>query len=266
MNWSKAKNILIILFICADIFLAFVALFFTGNIERTPAEITEAAAEIIKKGGIDVDASLLSTGVSSVNIPELKNIISDNDAFAKQLLGDDCKKTSGTYSSEKGELCISGDTFSFVPKSIDGISAMSKTPSATGRQVLAALGIKDKNILCTFSEKGNILNISKQSNGMTFFCSSIDAEFSGSEIIKISGSWYCETGRHSPQTQLKPISSLLIDCTASLNGEKKTVQKIIPGYYIQNKDNDRVFPTPCIKIMFTDGSELVQNSAETQNL
>ena len=264
MNWSKAKNILIVLFICADLFLCFVIIMFTGDFGRTPSEITDTAAQIIQKSGIGVDSALLKTKITSVNIPELENAAVDKDAFAETVLGGSYTKNGEGYTSAKGTLSFGVDCFEFVPGADTNLSLMPKTPSAMGRRALAYLGISDKNIICSVSEKdGNVnLNITKQANGMRFFCSSIDVQYSKTKILKISGSWYFETGKRSQKKQLTPVSSLLIDAAAELNGEKKTVREIIPGYYIPHGGSNRLFPTPCIKVIFTDGSELIQDSAE----
>ena len=264
MNWSKAKNILIVLFICADLFLCFVIIMFTGDFERTPAEITDTASQIIQKRGMEIDSALLKTKITSVKIPELENAAADKDSFAETVLGANYTKNDEGYTSAKGVLSFGENCFEFVPGADTNLSLMPKTPSVMGRQALAYLGINDKNIICSVSEKdGNVnLNITKQADGMRFFCSSIDVLYSKTKILKISGSWYSETGRQSQKTQLTPVSSLLIDSAAELNGEKKTVKEIIPGYYIPNGGSNRLFPTPCIKVIFTDGSELIQSSAE----
>lgn len=270
MNWSRAKNILIVLFICADLFLLSVIVLFTGQPGRTPDSITEAAVQILKNSGIEADPKLLQAKNHTVYIPEAENIILSYDSFAEKVLGANPEKSENTYFGEKGKIIFTGDSFEYIPavKVFKDFSLTMNNPASLSSQILSALGISDKNITYNVTQTGSRyrLNISKQRKNMQMFCCSIDVIYTSGGIESISGTWFSETGRESDETELKPVSGLMIDYV-SLFGKSdtvKTVDNILEGYYIPSDDelHKKLFLTPCIKITFSDGSEAYVNSAE----
>lgn len=264
MNWSKAKNILIVLFVFADIFLLSVLLIISDGIKKTPDGIAETAVRLAAKNGINISPELLKTNISKVHIPELLNVAYDEDEFARTVLGDDAEKNNGVYTGKNGELTVDGHTFSFLGE----ISVSSRNSAAVSARVFSLLDIKDKDFVCTVSDKDGIreLIITKKSGGMNFFCCSLSVVLSGNSIQKITGSWFTETGKYSEETQLKPIAGILIDAASVNDGTQKNAASVSEGYMLPDNylSESKFFPTPCVCFNFSDGSKTYLPSAENE--
>lgn len=264
MNWGKAKSILIALFVCADIFLLSVILFFSSDIQKTPDNVTQAASEIIEKGGITVDEKFLKEPPVELQIPEMKSVLNSADDFAENILGENTSKNDNTFSSEKGTLTVDGNYFEFVPA--EQISVSVKNPVSAAKKILNLLAVNSEHITSTVetTENGDyMLVISQKKNNIYYFCSEIKVVFSEENVKKISGSWFCENSDRSAEITTKPISGLLVDYSLRNNGRQKKITDILHGYSLpDNVGQSDFFPTPCIKIVFSDGSSEYIPSAE----
>lgn len=264
MNWGKAKSVLIVLFVCADLFLLSIILFFSGDVKQTPGDIVAAASEIIKNGGITVDERFLKEKSSEVYVPELESVTKIPEEFAAKLLGEIRSEENGTFSGERGELSIDGKYFEFTPS--EQILLSSKNSASSAKKILKLLGINDKNIVSETKGAGDncILHISAQIDGMYLFGSEIDVSFSERGVKKISGCWFSETGNLSDETATKPISGLLVNYALHNADGQKTITDILPGYLIGESapPQSAFFPSPCIKIIFSNGNTEYIFSAE----
>lgn len=273
MNWSRAKTILIIFFICTNIFLLFILLFFMDSTPRVSEEIVASTVQILKANGIDADEKLLMQKNEPVYIPEAENIVKNRKEFAENLLGSETKEESDDfYSGSKGTVLFDGDRFEFLP--VSGFmkseikSSYAQNSSGLQANIVSLLGIFDTDLVFKTKEENGVyfLNISRKKGNMQYFCCSADVEYSNEGIKKISGTWFREKGRKQQLAEQKPITGLMIDYIGAKENteEKKTVADIVSGYYIpeDGKYHEKIFLTPCIGLFFTDGQMYYINSTE----
>ena len=265
MNWSRAKTILIVLFVCSNLFLLSIILT-SNNTKKTSDSVTDAAIQLMQSNGITVDVNILKGLPTKTHIPELESVTADRESFIKAVLGAEYKADGDTYSSDKGTLYLNENYFELIPSEKHSVS--SRNSSTTAQKSLSLVGIKDKNLVSDMkiSDTGNYtLHISKRKGNMHIFCSSIDAVISEHRIQKVSGSWFSETGENSSETALTPVLSLLTDYALHNNDGEKSVTAVLCGYFIpDNKSaSGKFYPTPSIKVFFLDGSEAYIPSAES---
>lgn len=273
MNWSSAKNILIIFFVCTNLFLLIVLLFFSDNTPRVSEEIVASASEILRKNGIEVPEKLMMRKNEPVYIPEAVNIIENKDNFIKKLLGENVsEKSENIFSSPNGTLSFYGDFFEFLPSEEylkkETVFSDTTNRSAFLSKITSLFSLDGSDLVFTTTEINgkNVLNITKEQGNMRFFCCSVDVEYTKNSVEKISGIWFSEKGRKSEAVEQKPLSALMINYLSQNESLQvsKTVTDIVSGYYIpqSNVYHERLYLTPCIKIIFSDGSFFYETSAE----
>ncbi|NLY43337.1 MAG: hypothetical protein GX066_05085 [Clostridiaceae bacterium] len=118
MNWSKVKTIMIILFLCINIFL--VISLITSRYESVTirSETLEDTVEILQKNSIIVDRSIIPTKMENLPLLQMENSEQDPDLFAKKILGEGYdKKEDGNgyyYSSDGKTLEVHGCEFYYA--------------------------------------------------------------------------------------------------------------------------------------------------------
>lgn len=108
MEWSKAKTILIMLMLAANIFLGANIVIQLNENRRGEAEMVNSAWSIISGQGVSVDKELLLDMPDSMSGYVFSRNPADEKAAAKGLLGE-CREVQPgggiySYTSEKGEL------------------------------------------------------------------------------------------------------------------------------------------------------------------
>ena len=86
MNWGRAKTILIMLFVLADIFLAIVLMQTRANISTLSEDTISATVQVLKQHNISLDASIIpEKRVENRNVI-MQNHFDDPVAVAKKML------------------------------------------------------------------------------------------------------------------------------------------------------------------------------------
>ena len=121
MYWSRVKTILIILFLCINIFLL-VSMMVTINDTITISQDTvENTIQVLKQNNIKVDRSIIPTKMHDLPILVMENLLSNPDIFAEKILGKDFTKSTGEeiyiYTAGDKYLTINGCVFEYVDKS-----------------------------------------------------------------------------------------------------------------------------------------------------
>ena len=114
MNWSRVKTVLIILFLCTDIFL--LATYLTSKYASSTIspEVIEATVDVLASNDITVDPSIIPQKIPGVMSFEAENVIFDYEAFAKSILGEKFTQTESGYEGVMGTISFSGDRFDFI--------------------------------------------------------------------------------------------------------------------------------------------------------
>ncbi len=214
MNWSRAKTILIALFLVVDLFLLTTIL--KGSDAITP-EIISSTVDILSANGITVSADMIPSNVKSAPYSEAENVIESYDEFAKLLLGEDCYLSGdNSFSSNGATVSFSGNSFIYKNKNISNSIAGDKNPQNIASVFLKSIGFDLSDAKISYQASGNDANVtfSNYAGSLPVFNSSVTVSLSDEEITSISGTWFNVISTRGQDAALKSITSILIDSVA----------------------------------------------------
>lgn len=236
MNWSRAKTILIILFLLADLFLLVNLVTSTYKSTAVTPEIIASTKQILKNQGIKIDTSLIPANVNPAPYAEADNVITDYDAFSKLFLGENFVKTGDfLYESNIGTLSFTGDSFSFEAKSSpDNTILDEKSAQSAVLTFLKGKGF-DLSKAELYSEKtadGFTIILKNTVNSLPLFNSVITATVSRNNVVKLSGSWFNHIGVKGAVNELKTVTSILIDFIPMVTATPTEITGLEIGYIV----------------------------------
>ena len=177
MNWSRVKTVLIILFLCTDIFL--LATYLTSKYASSTIapEVIESTVEVLKSNDITVSSSVIPQKMPNVMSLDAENVISDYEAFAEKFLGKDMSKTDYGYESVAGKLTFFGDRFNFKKNTVlDAVTDLipvtdEKMAKDTAISSLQQLGfdLKNARISTEKTKTGYTVTLENQANSLPIF-------------------------------------------------------------------------------------------------
>lgn len=274
MNWSRAKTILIIFFICTNLFLFSVILISADRTSIVTDDIVSSTVSILKNNKVEIDPEIIPRKTSSVDMIEFENWISDYFEFAKKFVGEDAKKqTENTYVGANGKISFSGDEFTYHPAtSIDTKTIIIKNHQVPEEKialsVLEHFGFSDENLVIFKTENQNQkkITITKEKGTLSFYDCKIDMFISEEKIYKISGSWFFEGENLKEKFTVKNVTGVLIDYL-SLTHRPKTEEKIVLiklGYSSLEKGvyHKQIVAPPCWRFILSNGEEYTLHSSE----
>ena len=96
MNWSKAKNWLIVLFIGVNLFLVFTII--RTNVQSSTIDRDTIAniVNILQENGIAVEADVIPQSMPDLGPIDVMNSLSDYDALAALVLDANAQKAADT--------------------------------------------------------------------------------------------------------------------------------------------------------------------------
>lgn len=211
MNWSRAKTILIALFLIVDLFLLTTIL--KGS-DRISPEIISSTVEVLKNNGITIDKGIIPEKSQRTPYSEVENVITSYDEFAALLLGDDITLSSdNSFSADSKKISFSGNSFVYENSiSVNDISN-DKNPQTIAAEFLKSIGFDLSEAKVSSQRQGKSTNITfnNYSNSLPIFNSSVTVSVSGEIVTSVSGMWFNRINTNEPDTALKSITSILID-------------------------------------------------------
>lgn len=262
MNWSRVKTVLIILFLCTDIFL--LATYLTSKYASSTVspEVIESTVEVLKNNNISVNSSIIPQKIPSVISLDAENVIADYETFAKKILGNEIKAIDFGYESVVGKVTFFGDRFNFVKNTmIDAIiDVIPVTDEKIAKDVtvssLQNLGfdLENTEIITEKSDTGFTVTLENKANSLPIFNSQVVVELSKSGITSVSGIWFNVAESQSGNNNIKSITSALIDFIPDAK-TPATITEIELGYNIFDKASYHKSSTliPVWKVTTKDG-------------
>lgn len=258
MNWYKAKTILIIFFLCTNVFLLVNILNAANKSTVIPDEVVASAVEIMAQNGVSIDPGIIPRRNEAAAVIRAENVIQEQADFAQKLLGAPVQKNAdGGFTGPAGEVRISGDTFSFTAG-----GSPSRSASASPAKAAEAF-LKELDFDLSGTEKtvdGPIVHYRKKVAGYPFWDGQITLKTENGAVISASGCWFQAKKQFlfSEKVVLKSITSILVDYAAGENpassvtglefgfalprtgSSHKTVQ-LIPVWVIITGQGERIF-------------------------
>lgn len=206
MNWSKAKNILIIFLLLTFLLLSAMIYDSEKKSSRIQPETINYAINLLHARGIDIDPKIIPTTIDTLHILEVQNVISDYSEFAKIAIPDCSKVSDVIFSSNKATIEFFGDKFTITYINGYKTDKKLKSPAEKAKSYLAGLGIDVSNASVSTSNNAEGLfsvTFVKFIEELSFFDSKLTVTFDGENIIRVSGTWFNEAPL--------PASSAMID-------------------------------------------------------
>lgn len=240
MNWSRAKTILIILFLCTDLFL--LGMYFTSRYSssRISPRIIEDTVTVLKNNNITINPEIIPDKIQTVPYAEATNVISDYESFAKSVLGDNITQIKFGYENNTGKITFNGDSFEYTKNVGFGLDTAYVNDEQGAKDVASAelsrLGfdLSSASVNASKTENGFSVYFKNSVNSLPIFVSEVTANLSDKGITSISGIWFNKASGKGEDTELKKVTSALIDFVPQLpnGGEIVSLEK---GYTIFDK-------------------------------
>ena len=261
MNWGRVKTVLIILFLCTDIFLLAIYLTSEYSSSTIPSDVIASTVQVLKNNGIQVDPSVIPQKIQSAPHFEAVNVINSREEFAKKLLGNQITPTEFGFAGAFGTVNFYGDRFNYTMNpGADGLLDINpitneKSAKSAAVSVLENLGLdlSDAKITVTKDMDGFTITADNTAHNLPIFNSSVSVKATKT-ITSVSGIWF-NSYDSSGLNNLKNITSVLIDFIPNATQDIK-ITKLELGYHIFDFSQYHKSATliPVWKVTFEDSS------------
>lgn len=250
MNWSRAKNWLIILFIGVNLFLVFTIIRTNLQSSSIDKETVANVVNIMKTNGITVAAETIPNQLPNLGPIDVSNNLTDYDALVSRVLGDDAVKEPDKpdYTSGSRRLWFEGDMILYYDSQpqepIDGLNAKKAQDEALAR--LRAYGFDMERARATATQQPDgsyIVTVVQNIDQYALFDSYFYVRVAQDGIYEFTGSWFVVSGNQdmlaNESARVKSIVSVLLDFARDeqriANGSAEIVE-INLGYMTKAKD------------------------------
>lgn len=261
MNWSRAKTILIFMFLATAI-LQSVAIYNSDKkAKNIPPEIIASSVEILSANEIYVARDIIPTTNYTLASADADNAVFDYTEFAKRILGDDCIKVSETqFYSTLGTLNYFANSFEFTSSNTNAtIPKNELSAESAAKEFLKRLDIKpDTKPQIIKRDSSYELKYTNSVEAFPVFNSEITLSLGEGEVTSAKGNWFNvteKTGSHN----LKSITAVLIDLIKEELEKPVKITNISIGYIIpeSSKYQKSASLVPVWRIEFENGKRLM---------
>ncbi len=244
MNWGRVKTVLIILFLCTDIFL--IGIYMTSRYSSSAIsdEVIEDTVTVLANNKITINPDIIPRKSQSVAYAEAENVISDYETFAKNLLGSDIRKTDFGFESDVGKVTFYGDRFNFARNPemfllVDTIGIENEQKAQdVATESLNMMGFDLSNASASLSKEDSSYTVifENTANSLPIFNSRVTVVLSQNGVMSVSGIWFNQTASSGDNVELKKVTSALIDFIPQIP-ESSEIVKLEIGYNIFDKES-----------------------------
>ena len=269
MNWSRAKTILIFMFLATAIFQSFVLYNSERKTKNISPEIITSCTQLLKANQIEINPEIIPWHNYSLDFAEADNVIEDYKQFATLLLGEDIKKTEeNVFSSAKGTVTFSGNSFDYRENEHSGEEIKTETSAqALAKETLKSLGFDLDDAKRSSSKTDTVYEITYTSyiDNTPVSDSAVTLLIQKDGISRISGKWFNITEKNG-SSRLKTITSVLIDLIKADIDKPAKISGISLGYTIpeNNSFQKSVALVPVWQIEFENGKQLLVDARSPQ--
>ena len=264
MNWSRAKTILIFLFLGTAIFQLFVIFTSDNKANKISPEIITSTVQILKENGININKSIIPKENHSLPMATADNAITDYSEFASLLIGNDYTiENEKEYSSDIGTIRFYANRFNFTMKN-SAVYSENKDNVAidNSKKFLEGIGFDlstaEKEVKKT--ESGYCVVYTNTAASLPVFNSQTIVSYNN-----IQGTWFNITDA-TDTVRLKSITSVLIDLIKEDIPKPAEITDISLGYIIpENKMYQKsVTLIPAWQITFDSGEKITIDARSPQ--
>lgn len=273
MNWGKARAILIIAFLCLDVFLgvrawAVVRAQLWG---QNPASELGFARQQLRELGVQVSCEPPAQGRPS-SFVMVKPLYQDSDSAARAFLGEDLtgvtpftlgsatvyRKGSVTMSVEKGSI------IEYLDRSVrPGEPTEPQGALEVVRRFLMGKGVQldTRNCLVSRQQELVIVIAEQYISGFPLFGSQVYAEVSGQQIRRVRLRWLAVEGPSGYRKALVPVGEVLRRAGREIvrREGRGAIVSVEQGYFTEIYDATQWEAVPAWRVRTASGLELVLN-------
>ena len=247
MNWSKAKTILITLFVFVNLFLIVILVVTNNNYITINKDSINNVVLLLGSKGIKVDAKIIPQKMNNVISLDVKRAMDSKQAFANVAFGaGNYKNDNDVYSSNIGTLKFDKGLFDLtytVPfQKFSKLSSEDAEDNATAilkRFKFDTKYLKTDSI--TKTPDGFIVNLIQKYKGREIVGIGLGVTMTKDGISEIKGRWLSGDIIASKPIDTRHITSVLVDF---LNNKDRAQDKPIKitdismGYHVNSADYD----------------------------
>lgn len=268
MDWSGAKNWLIVLFLGINIFLVITLVRINTQSSVIDKQTISDTVEILKKSDISVDASVIPDTLPKLGSIDVYNSISEYEETAAKILGDNMHKSGeNIFISGSKRVGFGGDVIYFSddsPTSPTPINADNAQSYCV--EILRSYGFNMDNATTSITQNENAYNVfvCQKFDRYALIDSCFSINLSENGITSFEGSWFSPTGEQtlfsSDSGKARSIVTVLFEFVRDSARESAGSNKIVQidlGYITGAKQTYHKYATamPMWRIRCSDNNE-----------
>lgn len=266
MNWSRAKTILIFLFLATALFQLAVLLSSNKKANMISSDVIASAVELLKKNDITVSEGIIPDRNYSLSLISADNAVTDYTEFAASILGKELKcSENNEFSSSTGTIRFYANRFNYTPSNGSIIKADSIEKNC--KEFLNSLGFSLSEYIKkqTKADSQTKICFINTADGYPIFNSQTVVSVEAGKIVNAQGTWFNITDKDNP-VKLKSITAVLIDLLKENIKKPASITEIRLGYTIpeSNVFQKSVILIPAWQITFDDGNKITMDARSTQ--
>ena len=268
MEWSKAKNILIVLLLLVDTFLLGIYIFRAEEENSGHENIRTEICTVLKKQGIEISKNMIPLDSMEFN-PATVDVREMKREEIGKLLGNITETTSEdytTFSGENGTFMYNKDSFSLVYESGKPIYG-AESAKKLSEEIASALSVRTNSEAFRYgkSDGGYTVKIPQIISGIELFDCSIEIKISESGSVIAHGSYLCDGEITTYSDKVSTVSAVMLsfaDAVKEKGISGINVSDVRVGYMAKASDSKRVSLAPAIGIETDSGLFLVDMQTE----
>lgn len=219
MNWSRAKNILIVLFVAIDVFLLALIAYNEHQINSRREDTLAQTVSILAAGGITVDKQAIPDVRGGGERLYLANLTAYPHAVARALLGETYEKRAGAegefvYANDTGTLTTWEDRFCFEGGGTGGKAVTPRRAQYLAGKVMESLGVEKKYVtLAVQGQEGNstTLLVTPRYEGVPVEGTQLILRFEGDILKYMQGNFFVpeKTAPVDPEDEVRRPEAVL---------------------------------------------------------
>lgn len=260
MEWSRAKTLLIVILLFVNIFLMATYISKENEAQNDETALRTDITEILSKRGISVSQEMIpsdSIVLSSVVVKKEGG----EKAVAERLFGDvteSVEEKNTVYSSQKGNIMFSGESFSLVYESgreIDGAEAAERLAETIARKLSVSTSRSEFE---TEESAGSwVIRVPQMQSGLRIFDCFIELKIFPNGSVMAHGKFIGKGRMQKLRGEMKKTSALLLDFADEMEKMKEdfvAIKKISLGYASVSRSAEITILMPAIEIETGEGA------------
>ncbi|MGI6497878.1 MAG: hypothetical protein ACOX0U_03460 [Oscillospiraceae bacterium] len=238
MEWSKLKNIILLILVSVNVFLLVLVVYRQHQTVQLEAREREDVVEVLQKNGISMAVETLPSSVAFWNL-QIEQDRLQTRRIAEAVLGNITEETRGsavTYKNEKGTMDFQGNgTFSIVFHAEERIPSEQEKKSRQ-KTLLREMKLTTEDEWRREQTDGTVSYSARQQvDGITVFNCVITVTYSDDRLVSMEGTYLAGKIERdgAKQTTLSVFTALirLIQYEAGHSVQSSEIQSIQMGYF-----------------------------------